>query len=147
MASESIFTGVVTVDRRQVGCVRFSYVPPGSATPQRYRCQPGLELAVEIEEIERTNPTAMGLPASWKTDLETQIDAWLVPEFEAWNNGKPAYAQLARACPVQILTGAEDGSEMGVFCLLKQPQRSANLRLRLDEYLPIGLEAGLITVT
>ena len=25
---------------------------------------------------------------------------------------------------------------MGVFCLLKQPQREANLRIRLDEYLP-----------
>jgi hypothetical protein len=36
---------------------------------------------------------------------------------------------------------------MGVFCFLKQPAREANLRLRLDEYLPVGLDAGLIYVT
>ena len=36
---------------------------------------------------------------------------------------------------------------MGAFCVLKQPQRESNLRLRLDEYLPVGLEAGLIDVT
>ena len=36
---------------------------------------------------------------------------------------------------------------MGVFCTLKQPQREANLRIRLNEYLPVGLEAGIIYVT
>src|SRR5690606_29014805 len=28
------------VERRQQGCVRFSYIPPRSRTPHRYRCQP-----------------------------------------------------------------------------------------------------------
>jgi len=147
LASESIFTGVVTVDRRQAGCVRFSYVPPKSATPQRYRCQPGLELGVEIEQTLLAHPGGAGLPANWKKILESEIDAWLVPSFEALELGDPGYGRLRRTCPVQIQTGAEDGSEMGVFCLLKQPQRLANLRLRLDEYLPIGLAAGLIPVT
>jgi hypothetical protein len=36
---------------------------------------------------------------------------------------------------------------MGVYYHLKQPQRSANLRTALDEYLPFGLRAGLIYVT
>jgi hypothetical protein len=36
---------------------------------------------------------------------------------------------------------------MGAFNHLMQPQREANLRLRLEEYLPFGLEAGLIYVT
>jgi hypothetical protein len=36
---------------------------------------------------------------------------------------------------------------MGAFSSLKQPQREANLRIRLEEYLPFGLEAGLIYVT
>jgi hypothetical protein len=40
LASETIFTGPVLVQRRQTGCVRFSYVPYGSETPRRYRCQP-----------------------------------------------------------------------------------------------------------
>jgi hypothetical protein len=40
-ASESIFTGPLDVERRQTGCVRFSYLAPGSRAPRRYRCQPG----------------------------------------------------------------------------------------------------------
>jgi hypothetical protein len=44
LASEVIFTSVVLSQRRQSGCVRFSYVPEGSATPRRYRCQPDFEI-------------------------------------------------------------------------------------------------------
>ena len=44
-ASESIFTGTVLVDQQQEGCLRFSFVPAGSETPQQYRCQPALEIA------------------------------------------------------------------------------------------------------
>ena len=36
---------------------------------------------------------------------------------------------------------------MGAFNGLMQAQRLANLRIRLDEYLPAGLEAGLIYET
>jgi hypothetical protein len=53
---------------------------------------------------------------------------------------------LSLGTPVQIRTGAEDGSEMGVFCHLKQPQREANLRDALNEYLRSGLEAGILYV-
>jgi hypothetical protein len=72
---------------------------------------------------------------------------WLVPTFQTDRYGRPDFAQLRLTCPIQIRAGAEDGSEMGAFCVLKQPQRESNLRLRLDEYLPVGLEAGLIYVT
>lgn len=40
LASNSIFVGHIDVARRQRGCMRFSYVTPGSRTPKRYRCQP-----------------------------------------------------------------------------------------------------------
>jgi len=70
-----------------------------------------------------------------------------VPSFTSTRYGQPADAQLHLACPTQIARGAEDGSEMGAFCHLKQPQREANLRLRLREYLPFGLEPGLVYVT
>jgi hypothetical protein len=36
---------------------------------------------------------------------------------------------------------------MGVFNHLQQPQREANLRAALEEYLRFGLEAGLFYVT
>ncbi len=42
LAENSIFTGKVRVARRQIGCMRFCYVRPGSRTPRRYRCQPDL---------------------------------------------------------------------------------------------------------
>ena len=61
--------------------------------------------------------------------------------------GRPEYAQLRLSAPLEIRTGAEDGSEMGAFCNLKQPQRESNLRLRLQEYLPFGLEPGIIYAT
>jgi len=32
---------------------------------------------------------------------------------------------------------------MGVFSMLQQPQRLANLRVALEEYLRFGLEAGI----
>jgi hypothetical protein len=40
LASNTIFTDIVTATRRQEGCVRFSYVPKGSKVPRLYRCQP-----------------------------------------------------------------------------------------------------------
>jgi hypothetical protein len=39
IASETIFDGQVNVVRRGIGCLRFSYLPPGSRTPRRYQCQ------------------------------------------------------------------------------------------------------------
>lgn len=55
--------------------------------------------------------------------------------------------QLSLRGPAEIAKGAADGSEMGVYCHLKQPQREANLRVRLKEYLPFGFDNGLIYVT
>jgi hypothetical protein len=40
IASGTIFDGRVNVARRGTGCIRFSYVPPGSRTPRRYQSQP-----------------------------------------------------------------------------------------------------------
>jgi hypothetical protein len=49
LASNTIFLAVaaeptvfpVNAERLQAGCVRFSYVPPGSRVPRMHRCQPG----------------------------------------------------------------------------------------------------------
>jgi hypothetical protein len=138
LASEVIFTGVARSQRRQAGCVRFSHVPLGSQTPRRYRCQPDLALAERAEEL----PGGVVPPAE-----EALIADRLRPLFTTTRYGLPGYAQLSRACAEAIRSGAEDGSEMGAFAMLQQPQRETNLRIRLDEYLPFGLEAGLIFVT
>ena len=64
------------------------------------------------------------------------------PDFVEDELGTPAYFQLAAATVEEIFTGAEDGSEMGVWGHLRQPQRLANLRASLATYLRFGLEAG-----
>lgn len=144
LATEVIFTQPVIATQTQTGCVRFSYVPADSETPRQYRCQPDLEITTQIEAAEKSG---IPLTASERDQLRQEIRGWLVPSFTAIHYGLPAYAQLRLSCPIQIRTGAEDESEMGVFSHLKQPQRAINLRIRLDEYLPFGLDAGLIYVT
>jgi hypothetical protein len=118
MVENSIFTDLVSIARRQSGCVRFSYLPPGSHTPTRFHCEP-----------------------------ETSGDPNRVrPAFTSTRYGIAGYAQLSLDCPDEIRRGADDGSEMGAFHDLFQPQREDNLLLRLDEYTPAGCDAGLIFV-
>ena len=45
---------------------------------------------------------------------------------------------------IELATGAEDGSEMGAYSHLRQPQRLANFHSQLPDYLRFGLEAGVI---
>ncbi|MET9424686.1 hypothetical protein ABZY06_28820 [Streptomyces sp. NPDC006540] len=118
IGENSVFTGQMRVARRGVGCLRYSYVPPGSRTPRRHRCQPDL---------------SGGEP--------------LRPLFTSERYGTPAYGRLSDACPPEIRRGADDGSEMGVFHDLYEPQREDSLRARLAEYTPAGTDAGIIPVT
>ena len=144
LATETIFDGHVVAQRTQTGCVRFSYVPPQSRTPRRYRCQPDLadRKAIEAEEA-RSGP----LTPAQKQALLDLVHLRVKPEYTAEAYGQPAYLQLSLRGPEEIAKGAGDGSDMGAYCHLKQPQREANLHLRLKEYLPFGLEYGLIYVT
>jgi hypothetical protein len=148
LASETIFTEAVVASRQQEGCARFSFVPHDSETPRRYRCQPDLEIATQLEEAEKqAAENNLTLTPAEREGIRKRIRGWLVPAFTSTKYGQPAYAQLHLAAPVAIRSGAEDGSEMGGFCHLKQPQREVNLRLRLEEYLPFGLEPGILYVT
>jgi hypothetical protein len=139
-ASETIFARRVEAVRTQEGCVRFSYVPPKSRTPRRYRCQPDLA-------VSRAFASRPGLSSAERADLRRRLELRIVPDFTSDRYGQPAYAQLRLSCPVEIAEGGEDGSEMGVYNHLKQHQRLRNLELRLQEYLPFGLEARAIFVT
>ncbi|WP_329206288.1 hypothetical protein OG257_08820 [Streptomyces sp. NBC_00683] len=121
IAENSIFTGQVRVARRGIGCLRYSYVPPGSRTPRRHRCQPDLVGSDRAEEVR--------------------------PLLSSERYGTPAYGRLADGGPWQIRRGADDGSEMGVFHHLYEPQREDSLRARLAEYTPAGTDAGIFPVT
>jgi hypothetical protein len=136
------WSGPVLCDRKQEGCVRFSYVPYRSITPRRFRCQPELEVAAEIERREQAQGSPLSNTA--RERIRAYVAAWLVPAFTSTSCADPTYLQLRDSCAVQIRAGASDESEMGVYHLLYQPQRAANLRERLDEYVRFGLEAGVI---
>jgi hypothetical protein len=148
LAENSIFMGCITVGRRQSGCMRFCYVTPGSRTPRRYRCQPDLAQQVIAETLrqaaqdsEEPEPDEATIQAAQALEQER-----VRPQFNSTRYGVPTYCQLATACAEEIKRGADDESEMGVFHDLYQPQRAANLRTRLDEYTPAGMNAGLILV-
>lgn len=118
-ASNSILQSKVVVERRQVGCVRFTYLPFDSEVPRRYRCQP-----------------------------EDLVSAARVrPAFESERFGDAAFALLAGMCASEISTGADDEGEMGAWHFVQAPLRLRNLRLALDEYLRFGLEAGIFVLT
>ena len=137
LLENSIFNSELYVVRRQHGCVRFCYVTPNSRTPRRYNCQPDLDeqaIALDRQELDETELEAQRLIARHRVQ----------PRFHSTRYGTPTYCQLADTCAEEIKHGADDESEIGVFHDLYQPQRTANLRVRLDEYTPAGMEAGII---
>ena len=119
LAPADSWNAPVRAARLQEGCVRFSYVPLGAQVPRRHRCQPADALQA----------------------------ARVRPVFGSLEYGDPSYALLDPLTPEEILTGADDQSEMGAFHDLFQPQREAALRARLREHLRFGLEAGVLYAT
>jgi hypothetical protein len=101
--------------RKQSGCVRFCFVPADAITPRRYRCLPG----------------------------EGQEEAALRPQFVTLRYGHPSYALLSGRVPMAIWTGADNGSQMGVYKTLEETEAVRNVQLRVPEFLPFNLEAGV----
>lgn len=146
-ASDCIFDAPVQAERRQIGCVRFCYVPPASQVPRRYRCQPQLETETRIAALRAQALAAGTVAAAAEEDaVRTEVEAQVRPMFVSRRYGDPGLGQLEQRCALQIRTGAASGAEMGAFEHLQQPQREANLRDALDEYLRLGLEAGVFFV-
>lgn len=52
--------------------------------------------------------------------------------------GDPHYATLSPAAPPALLTGAENGGEIGAFAGQLAPIRLASLKAKVEEYLPFG---------
>ena len=125
-AENSLFAGVVQVAHRREGCMRFCYAPPGSRTPDCYHCQPD------------------GVTAGLAGEAQAQAALRVRPQFSSMRYGTATYARLHDSCADEIQRGADDEAEMGVFHDLFAPQRAANLRARLAEYTPAGVDAALI---
>ena len=112
VAGDSWTAGFIA-DRRQEGCVRFSFLPAGAKTPRRFEC------------IER----AIAGPQ---------------PIFFALRYGRPGYLKLLTSTPDVVRRGADDGGEMGAFHFVLGPLRETDLRVRMQEYMPVGLEFGIL---
>lgn len=143
LGENSLFTGRVTSERKQQGCVRFCYLPPTSSVPRPYRCQPQRAVRDAIDEARRQEQVPRLSPQR-EDRIAELVRTRVKPCFTCRTYGKPEYMQLHDSCPVEIRAGGDDEAEMGVFHDLYQPQRQRNLRIRLNEYLRFGLEAGII---
>lgn len=115
LATGDTWTAPVRAQRKQAGCVRFSWLPFQSIVPVRHRCQPD----------------------------SAQSAQHIAPRFNSLHYGTPPYGQLTTATSDEILRGADDEGEMGVFHHLYGRQRETNLHIRLAEYLRVGLHAGI----
>ena len=135
----------VWAERRQIGCVRFTWLPQEALVPRRYRCQP--QLAIDDAIAARAKALGAPVSAAERTAIARRVAARIVPAFTSRRYGRPAYAQLRTSVPHEVRAGADDEGEMGGFHLLFAPQRVANLNIRLEEYLRFDLEAGLFYET
>ena len=113
-ASSCLLDATVQVAHRQTGCVRFSYVAPGSRTPRRYRCVPA--------DPASTTPR---------------------PVYVSTDPASPAYLVLASSCDEAIRSGGERESEMGVHHHLFRPLRIRAAERQLAGYLPVGSQLAV----
>jgi len=139
-ADNTLFVGHVSVARRQLGCMRYSYVPPGSRTPRRHRCQP--ETAVAAVDERLASEATLDRSAR-QADAELRVQ----PSFMSTRYGTPDYLRLHACCAVEIWQGADDASEMGVYHDLFEPQRIALLEARLADAVPAGVDASVLLET
>jgi len=144
LIEDSLLTGLARFERTQAGCVRYSYIPIGSTPPRRFRCQP--DLAIDAATTEATNGGAP-LSAAAQQAILDDVSSRVSPGFVSRAAGAAGYLQLVDSGPVEIASGAEGGDEMGIFRGLYNGRRESNLKYRLDEYLRIGLESGVIHAT
>lgn len=138
LVENSIITGPLLCERRQSGEVRFSYVPLHSRTPRRTRCQPDSVRAAIEASYERGAITRAAL----ERDLAHATER-VTPRFDAVVFGAPAYARLAEGTAGEIVSGADDEGELGVYHDLWQALGISDLSARLREFSPAGIDIGL----
>ena len=70
---------------------------------------------------------------------ESHVLGSLSGVFTSLRFGDPGYTQLAGDVWGPLVRAAQDGSEIGVWCSLRNPIRFDGLRAKLEEYAPFGL--------
>lgn len=128
-ASESILDDLAVVEDAQAGCVRFSAFASGSNLHQPYRCVQVVPHAPLFES------RSFGQPDY--AQLLSDADAWILAPGQG-SNACSCGANCAESAAATILEGAQNGSEMGVYCLERIPLKRRGLALKYEEYSPIG---------
>ncbi|MYM91559.1 hypothetical protein GTP91_30825 [Rugamonas sp. FT82W] len=143
-ADDSLFLGKVEVARRQTGCIRYCYLPAGSRTPRRHRCQPEDAIAAARARVDADTTLTPAQRTARKAIVSADTALRVRPHFESLRYGSELYARLHPSTAAEIAAGAQDGSEMGVYHDLFEPQRLALLNARLAEYVPATFEAATL---
>ncbi len=136
-ATNVIFAGDATVARTQAGCVRYSSIAAGSVMPRRFRCQPDLALAAAAER-----KGGMLSPSE-----HSMVALSVTPLFLDTSLDEPTVAMLHPLTRDAIRLGGENETEMGAFSAAAEGLRMANVTGLFEDYVPFGLEAGLIDDT
>ena len=125
-ASESILDDLASVVNPQTGCVRFSAYASGSNLHQPYRSvQVAHHPSIFVSR-------AFGQPgyAQLRSDADAQIVA---PGTTGGSCSAPTVVDAQT-----ILAGAQNGSQMGVYCLEDVAPKRRGLALKYEEFSPIG---------
>ncbi|HEU0317624.1 MAG TPA: hypothetical protein VFR49_09870, partial [Solirubrobacteraceae bacterium] len=136
LVEDSILTAPLECERRQRGTIRYSYIPVGSHTPRRSRCQPDDGLAA-------AEAAAAGQPAAERLLALDRALHRLRPSFDNVAFGDPAYARLASGAAPELTAGAHDEGELGAYHGLWQALRLADLTTRLEEFTPAGADIDI----
>ena len=99
-----------------------------------------------VQERQRGCVRHSGLPAQALLPPRYRCVA-VRPQFMSLWPLRPDYLQLRASNPAALRRAASDGAEPGVYHPLAQTLREAHVRTRFDEYLRLGLQAGLIRRT
>jgi hypothetical protein len=115
LARNDSWKAALWCSRQQAGCVRFCFLPAGAIVPQQFECLP----------------------------RHSSQEAAFLPNFVTLRYGHPSYGLLSGDTPIAVWTGADNGSQMGVYYALQETEAVANVQLRAPEYVPFGLEVGV----
>ncbi len=118
LAKKDSWKAALWCSRRQFGCIRFCFLPQTIIAPQQFECLP---------------------PKSGEEHI-------FEPKFVSCQFGDPSYMLLSGLTPMAVWTGADNGSQMGVYNPLQETEAVRNVQIRAPEYLPFGLQSGIYLV-
>jgi hypothetical protein len=120
-----IFTAIVEAFDQQLGCLKYCYFADDSKSPPP------------------PNELKNRLPPHFACVFGNEAQLVLVSEVF----GDPAYGQLSLECDPRILEAGVDNDQMGAFNFLLEAHKWRNLKIRLREFMPVGIRPLLIPVT